>query len=709
MSEMISIIVPVYNSEKYLRKCLDSLINQSYENIEVLCVNDGSTDNSHIILDEYAQKDSRVKIFLQKNSGPAVARNKALEESNGQYIMFCDSDDWYEADMCKKMLDAVKETDADLVSCDCNIISDIETQRTKDTEHYFSNKILGLQKVSSALISNINYALWLKLFKKDIIENNKIRFPENLYSCEDASFIIKYLLCSKTYFGFQEMLYNYRILEDSIISNVYSKHCINKILYDRILMVLDVFNFLKQQNIEVNKNKFILELLNREFVATYHHLNNKEERKYAYNLCNNILNNIHLNDLKTPDLYILKLIKAKKYKKLEAYIENKLYNSFLQNIFSIKNIKDYKVLTFLFFKIKIKNKMSILLNKIQLIIDEIKDIKQSNKRLTEYIKTSNAINDKPKQLSRIDNFIKTEYEKLKLQEIFFLKHYFKNFTITEQEYKNLIKGLDHDSIIQVNEIINYINEINNDIPKQINEEYKNLIIELYEKFYSKIIKITDGLWAYDQYLLPLDRFEPSVYYNKHCINKFKKQYYENLDIIDIGGFIGDSLPVLSPLTNSTVHTFEPSKKNYTSLLKTIELNNLKNIKANNYALSDEISEITFYVSLGESDSSILPVFTSVDEYPVHTDTLDNYVAQNNIQVGLIKIDVEGFEQSVIRGAMNTIKTQRPDLLISIYHNSQDFKYIKPIIDNLNLGYKFKIIKPKDLNIVLETVLIAQCI
>ena len=99
----VSIIVPVYNVEKYLERCLDSLINQTLTNIEIVCINDGSTDNSGKILDDYAAKDNRIKVIHQNNAGQAVARNNGLKIANGNYINFVDSDDWVDLDFIEKL------------------------------------------------------------------------------------------------------------------------------------------------------------------------------------------------------------------------------------------------------------------------------------------------------------------------------------------------------------------------------------------------------------------------------------------------------------------------------------------------------------------------------------------------------------------------------------------------------------------------------
>ena len=113
--DLISIIVPVYNVEKYLEQCLESLLNQTYKNIEIIVVNDGSTDQSLDILNKYSFKDNRIKLYSQKNQGISAARNTALEHINGKYIMFVDSDDWIEINTCETALHELKKNDSDIV------------------------------------------------------------------------------------------------------------------------------------------------------------------------------------------------------------------------------------------------------------------------------------------------------------------------------------------------------------------------------------------------------------------------------------------------------------------------------------------------------------------------------------------------------------------------------------------------------------------
>ena len=188
---------------------------------------------------------------------------------------------------------------------------------------------------------------------------------------------------------------------------------------------------------------------------------------------------------------------------------------------------------------------------------------------------------------------------------------------------------------------------------------------------------------------------------------------KNKNIIDAGGYIGDSAILFSDYTDKNVYSFEPFLHHYNMMLKTIELNKKNNIIPVNIALGDENKELSLYSSgnlnMGLSiEANSKQSDINQIENKVKMVTLDSYVKENNIEVGLIKTDLEGFEQPFLKGAINTIKEQKPVLIISIYHNYSDFFEIKPMIENLNLGYKFKIIEPKNHAAALaSTILLAE--
>lgn len=184
-------------------------------------------------------------------------------------------------------------------------------------------------------------------------------------------------------------------------------------------------------------------------------------------------------------------------------------------------------------------------------------------------------------------------------------------------------------------------------------------------------------------MLPINHFEACVFYDKCGFTYL--QYPERLcelDIIDAGAFIGDSALIFSQVTTGKVHAFEPTPANYELMMKTIEMNSLRNVVPRPYALGAEKGTVTLFESGSGSTQFENPAFEYHGTYDAQVITLDEYVREHNLHIGLIKADVEGAEQLLLRGAIETIKMQRPALLISIYHNADDFFHIKPMLKNL---------------------------
>lgn len=182
-------------------------------------------------------------------------------------------------------------------------------------------------------------------------------------------------------------------------------------------------------------------------------------------------------------------------------------------------------------------------------------------------------------------------------------------------------------------------------------------------------------------------------------------YLKDKDIIDAGAFVGDSALIRSKYTEENVYAFEPTRQSYELMLETIKMNNRKNIVPVKKGIGAEDSvEIANIFSSGSSAK--FDIGTGEKE-EIELTSIDKYVEENELNVGLIKSDVEGFEQELLRGAIKTIFDKRPILLISIYHTMDDFFYIKPLIDSWNLGYKFRVAKPIMGQILLETLLVAE--
>lgn len=349
---LISIIIPVYNAQNTLNRCLESLIYQTYSNIEILCVDDGSSDSSREILNDFIKKDSRIKAFFIKNSGPAKARNLALNNAYGKYIMFCDSDDSYCADMVEKMLNALIGKNVDFVMCDCNIIDITKNSKTSELSDYHKLHLKGFAEISSKNIKDINVVLWNKIFKKDLIDKNKITYPEK-FEHDDVVFVYKYMLCTKTYYGLNLPLYNYTLGNpDSIMGRVYAKTN-SKSKYDFIFAWQNFYDFLK--SIQLNKklkNYFIK--LSFEKIRFFYSLLDFDERKQSFIYIKELIN-------KNPEIlknnYFKKLATEtdfNSFHKLFFFYDSKL--TFFQRIFSIKNSPDniHKIIRILGIKFNLR-------------------------------------------------------------------------------------------------------------------------------------------------------------------------------------------------------------------------------------------------------------------------------------------------------------------------------------------------------------------
>ncbi|WP_318521005.1 glycosyltransferase family 2 protein [Photobacterium leiognathi] len=184
----ISVIIPVYNTSKYLQRCLNSLINQSLYDVEFIIVNDGSTDNSLSIINDFLEKDERIIVINQKNSGLSSARNSGLKVSKGDYILHIDSDDWVEADYLKDMYNKAVEKKLDIVVSD--FIWDWDdgvNKYKKDLTINDDDVITGGQYLKRFLSFDVSPVVWNKLFKAEIYHSNGIRHPENISLGEDLA------------------------------------------------------------------------------------------------------------------------------------------------------------------------------------------------------------------------------------------------------------------------------------------------------------------------------------------------------------------------------------------------------------------------------------------------------------------------------------------------------------------------------------------
>jgi len=282
-----------------------------------------------------------------------------------------------------------------------------------------------------------------------------------------------------------------------------------------------------------------------------------------------------------------------------------------------------------------------------------------------------------------------------------------------QRFSALISGLDNESRNTVSDIIHRMGMIadgNKSLQDVYTQREQEEFVRMNDEFSSKIVKLNDNLYYYNGYYLPVNQFDSSVFFTRYGIDKLTTlDSVRNKHIIDAGGYVGDTALLFSSYTDKNIHVFEASPSNMDIIRETIRLNHLDNIVPVSKALGEKSGTATF--SLGERNSCNSLVERPGYNYPDHIEvpvvTLDDYVRENNIEVGLIKVDIEGGEQMLLRGAVETIRTQHPILLISIYHSANDFFEIKPMIEKMCDKYTFRIVKPANPAIALETILLAE--
>lgn len=247
----LSIIIPVYNSEAFLEKCLTSLLRQTMSNFEILLINDGSTDNSLFICENFAANDTRVKVFTQSNAGQSKARNVGLDNARGEYITFVDSDDWVDRDYYQRLLETAQKYDADVV-CG-SIIRERKYSRKfrinyQDEEVY----IFPQQKIDAAKVPDMCY-VWNKVYKKSFLDSINLRFIEGMFF-EDVDFVTRAVYFSNKIVTVPGTYYHYWTNTNSTVKTMRKS---DRKRFDSIVSKKYVLEFFKKYNL-TSKSKNLI-------------------------------------------------------------------------------------------------------------------------------------------------------------------------------------------------------------------------------------------------------------------------------------------------------------------------------------------------------------------------------------------------------------------------------------------------------------------
>jgi glycosyltransferase involved in cell wall biosynthesis len=254
MSPKVSIIVPVYNVETYLDTCVDSLLCQSLQEIEIILIDDGSQDRSSEMVDEYATKDSRIVVIHQKNGGLSVARNTGLDRATAPYVMFCDSDDFYALNMCEVMYEAIERSQADMAVCGTNVIYETDGFNKQEDDTWLSIRFEGLKDRHQLSVGQTNHCVWNKIIRRSMIEEHHLRFLPGL-KYEDIYFGHAIFLYSKQIFFIKDKLINYRRRGGSIMEQAMKNMSVCSI--DHMTNFFMLWNRFKEEGLlEENKKYF---------------------------------------------------------------------------------------------------------------------------------------------------------------------------------------------------------------------------------------------------------------------------------------------------------------------------------------------------------------------------------------------------------------------------------------------------------------------
>jgi glycosyltransferase involved in cell wall biosynthesis len=256
----VSIIVPFYNTEKYFRKCLESITSQTLNEIEIILVDDCGTDGSAEIAQTFAMNDDRIKIIkMPENGGRSRARNAGISASSSQYIMFCDSDDYIDKTFCEKMLNGITVDNADMAVCGIAVeYKDGMDYLRKPDSLYYRISLSGLHIITGGILKKTDFSVCNKIFRRDFIYKYDIRFPDGLLY-EDAYFFNVYALRVKTIFYIDEYLYTYiRHVDESIMSQTFSGK--SGMSIDHVRVAIAIYDYLKKNDLFQHHRLYMADL-----------------------------------------------------------------------------------------------------------------------------------------------------------------------------------------------------------------------------------------------------------------------------------------------------------------------------------------------------------------------------------------------------------------------------------------------------------------
>lgn len=713
----ISVILPVYGGEIYLEQCLDSVLRQTYSNLEIIIVNDGSPDSCPIIIDRYAALDERVIAIHKNNAGYGSAINSGLDIATGDFISIIETDDWVQIDMFERLISAYVKKTNPIVKATFNRVKNesiIDTQFLNHLCEFDSENLAEISPVESIELFLLESSIWTAIYRRDFLESYNIRFYESpgaSYQDMPFKFIIYSIVDKITLLNVP--VYNYRVMNQGSSSASPDKALISFNNYDLIksfLLSSGKFNIflshfyyhhmfdlvfhtsrLQGEGLKLYLDK-AKKVFDEGFIEGFNPnidgTNFSPDTNHYYHhdvlpIYNKLMANKKIARLRLN-------IKLKKFmvERLRMIISKLIIEPISSSIFS-------KIDTFLY-SVKIDDRLEIIKKSLKGNQFELSRNNDKLEILKELIES---------QKSSLVSYHSSVLE-LKVAPTDQFYYYMRT---NENRISNLRtefrKGLDEFSLLNEKklfgfyEILPYFEHqgLNLLLPLSLNlftDEDRLVLLN-----YDKIIEQEESHYQHlDLTELPVTL---ATNYFKAGLKYVPNGLTANLNgktAIDCGAWVGDTAIMFASFGFEKIIAIEPMLDNYECMLRNIERNkiHLDNvIEPLNVAVGDSEGQLSMLKVGNDGVGSCVVDQISSDSIRVPSVTIDNLVVLADYPaVGLIKFDIEGYELNALKGAESTIRKHKPILLISVYHlwlQPEQIFDCKKFVENLRLGYKFKFV------------------
>ncbi|HFU0596695.1 TPA: FkbM family methyltransferase [Escherichia coli] len=695
----ISVILPVYGGEVYLEQCLDSVLSQTYKNLEIIIVNDGSPDACPQIIDRYASSDTRIIAIHKKNAGYGAAINSGLDVASGDFISIIETDDWVQLDMFERLIDAYNKIPNPVIKASFNRISNEVVINTQSLAHlctFDNDNLAEIVPENSVELFLLESSIWTGLYRRDFLEENHIRFYESPgASYQDMPFkFITYASVEKITL-LNVPVYNYRVM------NVGSSSA----SADKALISFNNYDIIKKHLLSVGTFQ---KYLNHFY---FHHL-------FDLVFHSSRLRGDGLKSYQEAAIAVFEQAKEEGFQPVTSNVSfssdtnDYYYNHVLpiyNELMSNRIIKTVQTRNRI--KKKVVSKLRFITNKliIEPIINAVSSKMDSSSSLlskhfreeldSSFLKMSKELTDKVDVISGQNKngsvLIKVAPTN---QFYYYMKVNSSRISKLREEFK---RGLDEFSLQNERKLFGFY-ELLPYFEHQGIELELPLSLTLFTDEDRVILSNIDSILRHEKELIQhLDLSEVPVtlatnYFKaglKYLPGRFTEEFKGSV-AIDCGAWVGDTAIMFASFGFKEVLALEAVADNYNCMVRNLERNHQylnDTIKPLNVAVSNVSGELSM-MKVGDDGVGSCVVEDEQSDIKVQSVTIDSLTFED--RVGLIKFDIEGYEINALNGAIETIKKHKPVLLISVYHlwlQPEQIFECKKFVENLNMGYQFKFV------------------